>query len=525
MSWQCGVLGPLEAAVRGAPVDLGSPRQRVLLALLITQANEVMSVGSLIDALWPEDPPDTAANIIQGYVSELRKRLGREAIATRGRGYAAVLDDEDLDLRRFERLLLHGSRALERGDAAAAAEQLAEALALWRGPALADLDGSDAVRSITARLDELRMLAHERRIEADIACGRHRAVIPELEALVAKHAFRERLRAQLMIALYRSGRQADALAVYRAGRELLADRLGLEPGAALHDLQQAILAHDASLSEPELASGPPVGEPPVLLIPSSPERLDDLLALAALLVTAPPRELIVCLAVPGRHDLAPATELLLARRDALVQRGIGVRVAAFVSAAPADDIVRLCDDQEVGLLIVDCNDALLQSAPERDLLERARCDVAAVVAGDLAAGPVLVPFTGGSHDWAAVEIGAWLARGMGVALQIAGAATDGEGRDASRLLASASLAVQRAMGVPAVPVLVDPDPQALAAAARDSGVVVVGLSERWRTDGLGAARSAVAGIAQTVVLVRHGQRPSGVAPRHAATKFTWTLRR
>jgi hypothetical protein len=124
-----------------------------------------------------------------------------------------------------------------------------------------------------------------------------------------------------------------------------------------------------------------------------------------------------------------------------------------------------------------------------------------------------------------VEIGAWLARGMGVALHIAGAASDGEGRDASRLLASASLAVQRALGVPAEPVLVDPSPAALAAAASGSGVVVVGLSERWRSDGLGEARRALTGVEQPVVLVRRGHRPSGVAPRHAATRFTWTLLR
>jgi DNA-binding SARP family transcriptional activator len=495
------------------------------LALLVAHANEVVPVASLIDTLWPGDPPPTAANIIQGYVSELRSLLGREAIATRGRGYAALLADEDIDLRSFERLLSDGSTALERGDAAEAGKQLAEALALWRGPALADLDGTDAVRSIAARLDELRLLANERRIEADMACARHHAVIPEIEALVARHPFHERLRAHLMIALYRSGRQADALAVYRAGRELLSEELGLEPGVALQDLQQAILAHDSSLSAPQLATSAAAGQSAVLVVPSSAERLDGLLTLAALLVATPPRELIVSLAVRGRDDLAAATRLLLARREDFVRRGTAVRVAAFVSAAPADDILRLCDDQDVDLLIVDCDGDLLESEPRRDLLERARCDVAAVVPGDLAAGPVFVPFTGASHDWAAIEIGAWLARGMEVPLQIAGAATDGEGRDASRLLASASLVVQRALGTPAFPVLVDPNPEALAAAASGSGVVVVGLSERWRSEGLGAARSAVAGVAQPVVLVRRGQRPSGVAPRHAETKFTWTLLR
>jgi hypothetical protein len=151
--------------------------------------------------------------------------------------------------------------------------------------------------------------------------------------------------------------------------------------------------------------------------------------------------------------------------------------------------------------------------------------VAAVVAGALSIRPVLVPFTGAGHDWAAVEIGAWLARAMGVALHIAGAATDGEGRDASRLLANASLAVQRALGLPAEPMLVDPSPEALAAAAAGSGVVVVGLSERWPSDGLGPTRRALAGGSQPVVLVRRGPRPSGIAPRHAATKFTWTLLR
>jgi DNA-binding SARP family transcriptional activator len=522
MSWECRVLGPLEAEVEGVPVALGSPRQRVLLAVLVTHANEVVPVGSLIDALWPAEPPETAANIIQGYVSDLRKALGRDAIATRGRGYAAIVDDDRVDLRRFERGLSEGAAALVRGDPRAASDHLSSALGLWRGAALADLDGEDAVRALAARLDELRLMATERQIEADLACGRHDEVIPALEPLVARHPFRERLRAQLMLALYRAGRQADALAVYRAGREVLVDELGLEPGTALQQLQQAILAHDSALTAPS-AEGSPSSS--VLVVPSVAGRLDDLLGLAELLVREPRRDLIVSHAVGNRSELAAATQVLLACREDCARRGTSMRAAAFVSTAPGADIVRLCEDQEVDLLIVDCDDDLIESPARRYLLERAPCDVAAVVSGELSEGPVLVPFTGAVHDWTAVEIGAWLARAMGVPLQIVGAATDGEGRDSSRLLASASLAVQRALGVPAEPVLVDPSPEALVRAATGAGVVVVGLSERWRSEGLGATRRSLAGVRQPVVLVRGGQRPSGVAPRHAATKFTWTLLR
>jgi DNA-binding SARP family transcriptional activator len=524
MTWECAVLGPIEAAVGGVPVPLGSPRQRALLAVLVAQANEVVPVTSLIDALWPASPPETAANIIQGYVSDLRKALGRDAIVTRGRGYAAIVADDRVDLRRFERRLGEGVASLERGDPVAASEELAQALVLWRGPALGDLGASDAARSIAARLDELRLLATERKIEADIACGRHRDVVPELEVLVAEHPFREHLRAQLMLALYRSDRQADALASYRESRQRLVDELGLEPGVALQALQAAILAHDPALAAASAHAPERDRAAPVLVMPSSPGRLDDLLALAEALVRAPRRELIVSLAVEDRDALAAATRILLARRDALEGRGTPVRAAAFVASAPTDDILRLCDDQDVGLLIVDCDDDLIDSPQRRALLERAPCDVAAVVRGELAQRPVLVPFTGAVHDWAAVEIGAWLARGMGVPLHMAGAASDREGRDASRLLASASIAVQRALGVPAEPVLIDPNPAALTAAAVGCGVVVVGLSERWRSEGLGEARRALTNVAQPVVLVRRGQRASGVAPRHAATRFTWTVR-
>ena len=524
MTWECRVLGPVDAALDGRPVALGSPRQRALLAVLVTQANEVVPVASLIDALWPASPPETAANIIQGYVSDLRKAVGRAAIVTRGRGYAAIVADEHVDLRRFERHLGDGIASLERGDPRTGSEQLAQALALWRGPALGDIGDTDAARSIAPRLNELRLHATERKIEADIACGRHGAVIAELEALVAEHPFREHLRAQLMRALYRSDRQADALATYREGRRRLVDELGLEPGAALQELQVAILAHDPQLAAASAPAAQPAPAAPVLVLPSSPARLDDLLALAEVLVRAPQRELIVSMAVADRDGLTAATELLLAHREGLERRGTTVRAAAFVAAAPARDILRLCDDQDVGLLIVDCDDDLIDAPERRALLEGAPCDVAAVVRGELAQLPVLVPFTGAVHDWAAVEIGAWLARGLAVPLRIAGAATDGEGRDASRLLASASLAVQRALGVPAEPMLVDPSPAALTAAAAGCGVVVVGLSERWRSEGLGEARSALTSVAQPVVLVRRGQRASGVAPAHAATRFTWTLR-
>ncbi len=241
------------------------------------------------------------------------------------------------------------------------------------------------------------------------------------------------------------------------------------------------------------------------------------------LALQPPRELIF-LQLADRDELASVTESLNVRRAELLERGVVARVASFASKAPAHDVVRLAVEQNVDLLVVDAPPELLDDAVLRALLDRAPCDVAVLVPHDSApaSGHVLVPFAGGEHDWSAVELGAWIAGARGVQLQLAGPVH--EDRDASRLLASASLVVQRMLGVSAVPLLVEDGAEGLTRAAGESGLVVVGLSDRWREAGLGPVRSSLVSQARSsVLLVRAGLRPGGLAPREAMTRFTWSL--
>jgi DNA-binding SARP family transcriptional activator/streptogramin lyase len=256
------ILGPLEVVDNGREIALAGSKQRALLALLLLHPNRVVPRDRLIDELWNTTPPETARTALQVHVSQLRKALGRDVIATRAPGYAIDVQPDTLDAERFERLV-EGAGSVE---PERAAELLREALALWRGPPLADLDESLA-RAERGRLEEQRLLALEQRIDAELALGRHAQLVPELEALVRADPFRERLRAQLMLALYRCGRQAEALEAYQQGRRLLADELGLEPGEGLKGLEKAILAQDSSLAAPEpramtRIAGAPAAEPP-----------------------------------------------------------------------------------------------------------------------------------------------------------------------------------------------------------------------------------------------------------------------
>jgi class 3 adenylate cyclase len=238
------ILGPLEVVSDdGEPLSLRGGRQRTLLALLALQANEAVSADRLIEALWSGRPPESALTGLQGYVSELRKLLGRERIETRPSGYLLRLADGELDAVRFERLLAAGRV----GEAAA----LEQALMLWRGEPLPELADEPAAQPELARLKELHMAALEERAELELAAGRHAELVPELERLLASNPLRERLRYLLMLALYRSGRQVEALDCYRHGRRLLADELGLEPGRVLQELERAILRQDEALERPE----------------------------------------------------------------------------------------------------------------------------------------------------------------------------------------------------------------------------------------------------------------------------------
>ncbi len=248
------ILGPLEVLAEGRLLDVGGGKQRSVLALLLLHANEVVTSDRLIDELWPDEPPPSAAKIVQVHVSRLRKALdtsGNGVLLTRGRGYLLRVEPGELDLDRFCRLLDTGRDALAAGDPDAAGRTLRDALALWRGAPLADFAYDSFAQDEISRLEELRLAALEERIDADLALGRHDEVIQELERLVRQHPLRERLRSQLMLALYRAGRQAEALELYRDARRTLADQLGLEPSPSLQKLERAILTHDDALQAPD----------------------------------------------------------------------------------------------------------------------------------------------------------------------------------------------------------------------------------------------------------------------------------
>jgi YVTN family beta-propeller protein len=242
------ILGTLEALDGGRELPLGGARQRAVLAILLLHRGEIVSVDRLADELWGERPPETATKTVQVYVSRLRRALGDGALVTRGGGYALDVGAEEVDADRFMRLASAGREALDRGEHGAAAERLREALDIWRGPALADLAYESFAQNEIGRLEELRLVALEDRIDAELALGRHAALVAELETLVAEHPTRERLRGQLMLALYRSGRQGDALESYRDAQRTLDRELGIEPGPELQRLERAILDQDAAIS-------------------------------------------------------------------------------------------------------------------------------------------------------------------------------------------------------------------------------------------------------------------------------------
>ena len=307
MSAEFRILGPLEVLVDGEPVAIGGPRQRALLAILLSQANEVVPSQRLVDGVWDESPPETASNLVQGYVSQLRKALGREAIATRGNGYTLSVAPEGLDLSRFEHLAQEAAAARESGDPARCSERLAEALSLWRGPALSDLAELPAVRPIAARLDELRLAALERRIEADLDCGSATEAAAELEVLIAEHPLRERLRWLRMLALYRAGRQAEALDAYRDARRVLVEELGIEPGEDLQELEAAILRQDPSLTPPAAGTAGPESQPPprrtVLSAALATAALPALADLGAALARGADHELVIVATVSSSDQL------------------------------------------------------------------------------------------------------------------------------------------------------------------------------------------------------------------------------
>jgi YVTN family beta-propeller protein len=242
------LLGRVEARSDGRELALGGPKQRALLAMLLLDANRTVSRDRLIDGLWGEHPPPTAAHTLDNYVSRLRKALGGERLSRNPPGYALLVEPDELDPDLFERLFRDGREAQSRGNANEAAATLRSALDLWRGAALAGVLYEPFAATESRRLEERRLMALEQRVDADLAVGRDEELVPELEALVRDHPFRERLLYQLMLALYRSGRQAEALGALQAAKRRFAEELGLEPGPQLRDLERLILEQDPQLS-------------------------------------------------------------------------------------------------------------------------------------------------------------------------------------------------------------------------------------------------------------------------------------
>jgi peptide/nickel transport system substrate-binding protein len=346
------ILGPLEVLLDGVPIRIGGPRQRALLALLLSSANRVVSRDRLIEELLRDQPVEAADRALRVQVSRLRKVFAshdRESrLVARPPGYLLRVEPGELDLHTFEQLAVEGRLALEEGDPAAATAKLREAEALWRGRPLADLEFEPFARVEVERLDELRLTAVEDRIEAELQLGRHGALVAELETLVVEHPLRERLQTQLMLALYRSGRQADALEAYRTMRSLLVDELALEPSPKLRELERAILRQDAGLEllqpgpgrvatavlAPAVAQPAPAGR--VADAPSSSRRGARLrlLALALGAAGAAAAAIVIPLETGGSARLLPPLDgngLVL-----VSDRSGALRADVPLDAAPAD---------------------------------------------------------------------------------------------------------------------------------------------------------------------------------------------
>lgn len=262
------LLGPFQLEGVAAGVQLGAAKERSLLAALALSPGRVVPVESLIAALWGDDPPAAAHKTLQTYIWSLRRILGADLIATQAPGYCLRIDPADVDVSRFRALLREGESAMAGGDPARASTVLGEATALWRGEPFGGVAAHTGLAAEATRLSEEHLSALEARCSADLAVGRHAEVVGELQALVSEHPFRERLWGHLMVALYRCGRQADALAAYQRVRAVLREELGLEPGGELRRIEEAVLRHDASLTAPERLGGgrpPPAGTPGTIL--------------------------------------------------------------------------------------------------------------------------------------------------------------------------------------------------------------------------------------------------------------------
>ena len=336
------ILGPLEVGDRGHPLSFEGGKQRVLLGVLLLHANKVVSSERLVDELWGAKPPARATKLVQGYVSGVRKVLGPGRLLTQAPGYLVQLEAGELDLHTFERLV---AEARTENEPRRAAELLREALALWRGPALADLRFEAHSDREAERLNDMHLAALLERIDADLALGHHAQLVGELEALTAEHPLQERPRAQLMLALYRSGRQAEALSAYQVRRRTLVDELGVEPGQALRDLHQAILSHDIAIAAPTSRSAKRAAR---VSLPADPNRfvgrdheLDEMRAELD-------REDVRLLSLTGPGGIGKTRLALQAAAGRASAYGDGVCFVAFAEVSDAE-LVAATIAQSLGL--------------------------------------------------------------------------------------------------------------------------------------------------------------------------------
>jgi predicted ATPase/DNA-binding SARP family transcriptional activator len=331
---ECRVLGPLQVLQEGQTVRITGPRERALLAALLLRPGEAVSADRLIHLLWGDAAPGNAANALQAVVTRLRKALGphgRDLLVTRTPGYALAVDPDQLDAIRFEGLLAQARELLQRAPAIAS-DLLGQALGLWRGPALQDLADQPLAQQEIARLEELRLAALEARMEAELALGRHTETVGELQSLVAAHPLRERFRGQLMLALYRAGRQADALEVYQQTRAVLGQELGLDPEPALRALHQQILRQDSSLAAPfRISRG--LGQALPARISSFVGRESELEDLRRLLARS---RLVTVIGPGGSGKTSLAVEVARAAAGSQEESGAAVGVY-FVDLAPVTD--------------------------------------------------------------------------------------------------------------------------------------------------------------------------------------------